>query len=178
MPRGARGLCSSIGKPPVADGLSRLKAGRGAPPPHGLLWLAGVRGGVSAEVVGQHLLSRSVQAQLKSVGKSLKSYLSELRAWRAFVHMRGVPGLPASERSVLEYLGLFRNGRSAAQYVAALRFLHDVCMMSREGTDAKSVKRALLGLTKATPPCKRAHAILPEPMRSCPRSGWRVPASP
>jgi hypothetical protein len=138
-----------------------VHGGSGRPSLSGL-WLAGVRGGVSAEAVGQHLLSLSVQAQLKSVGKSFKSYISELRAWRAFVHMRGVPGLPASERSVLEYLGIFRNGRSAAQYVAALRFLHDVCMLSREGTDAKSVKRTLLGLTKATPPCKRAHAIPPE----------------
>jgi len=103
-----------------------------------------------------------MRAQLLSVGLSLASYVSQLRLWQKFCTMRQIDLVPAQERHVLEYIGLFDNGRSAAKYVCALRFLHDLLLASRQGVDAASVRRALQGLLKAAPPVRQAPAISPD----------------
>lgn len=119
--------------------------------------------GTSPETIGVMMLSASKQAMLASIGKhTLRAYTSEVKLWCEFCTLHRIRPVPAKVASVLQYLALFRNGRSAVKYICALRFFHDFNVASREGTDAPAVRRALLGKMKSTAPLRKAPSISPE----------------
>lgn len=80
----------------------------------------------------------------------MATYRSELKCWLAFCEAVGAPALPASETTVLRFLTLFRNGRSAAKYVAALVFFHDWQRHPTKAWDTRALRQRLRGLTKET----------------------------
>ncbi len=77
--------------------------------------------------------------------------------------LSSTPHLPVfsgiDELTVLRFLGMFRNGRSAAKYITAVRFLHQCAGSQSKNLYSDRVLRALQAAKGNAPPPRRANAI-------------------
>ena len=122
---------------------------------------------------------------LESIRKSSSTYASEISLWVTYCCCRGVSPIGeclslryppefqgVSELTVLRFLGLFRNGRSALKYVTAVRYLHQVSGAPTRALYSDRVCRALQAAKMIAPPVKRAIALQCDTVRSIATFAW------
>ena len=99
------------------------------------------------------------ECALGTIGSSLASYISKLKLWITFCAFVGSASIGPSEATVLRFVALFRNGRSAAGYVTAVRWLHDWARVPITAWDTRSLAQVLRGAVKLSDPVHKAPAI-------------------
>ena len=94
-----------------------------------------------------------------SIECSAEQYASRMTSWLLFCRFVRKSPLPADLLTVLRFVSTFANGRSAATYVTALRFLHHRFLQPTSAWDGGALAALLRGSKKLTPPPQRAEAI-------------------
>ena len=89
-------------------------------------WSSDPARGRDRDAVRATLLNRADDLGRETIQKSLKSYLSRLRAWLAFACSGLFHGgvLSATPADALMFLAIFRNGNSASKYLDAVKWIY------------------------------------------------------
>jgi hypothetical protein len=100
------------------------------------------------------LLDENAQRLLiDSIQKSYRSYISGVKCWAAFCDALGKQThFPATEQLVLQYMAVFKNDATLAQYLKHLRWSHRFLRMDPASWYTPTVKQAIRGLGKGKSP--------------------------
>ena len=113
-------------------------------------FLSGVASGEDADVATA-LDERAQAIARETIAKSVKTYASAIRCWMSFVTMLGLTCfLSPPEDVIIQYIAIFRNGDSAAQYLKTLKWVCVYCRYPTPWAVSPAVKQILNGSKKLT----------------------------
>ena len=107
--------------------------------------------GHNPENVRDTLLNRADALGRQTIHKSIKSYVSRLRAWLAFACSGIMHGgvLSATPSDMLMFIAIFRNGDSAQKYVSAVKWIY-VYLQKPLTWESEKVRQTMRGARKVT----------------------------
>ena len=97
------------------------------------------------------LLNRADALGRETIQKSIKSYVSRLRAWLGFACSGIMQGgvLSATPSDMLMFIAIFRNGNSAQKYVSAVKWIY-VYLQKQLTWESEKVRQTMRGAKKMT----------------------------
>ena len=90
------------------------------------------------------------RSMIEAIRGSYQSYCSGLKCYAAFCDALGVcPQFPASERTAIRFVTLFRNASTAQQYLKHLKWAHRFLRLDCGAWNTDSLKQVIRGISKS-----------------------------